>query len=39
MAHKVIAAIHLEALRLWRKGLRLQARPDARRKRLGLAAH
>jgi len=29
MTFKVIAGIHWEALRLWRKGLRLQPRPDA----------
>ncbi|WP_409525832.1 DUF1365 domain-containing protein [Nitrincola sp. MINF-07-Sa-05] len=29
MTLKVIAGIHWEALRLWRKGMRLQPRPDA----------
>jgi DUF1365 family protein len=39
MAHKVIAGIHLEALRLWRKGIALHPRPDARRTRMGSPAH
>lgn len=34
---KVIAAIHWEALKLWRKGLRLRPRPDAPRDTVTLA--
>ena len=33
--HKVIAAIHWEALRLWLKGLKLQPRPKAAAKAVG----
>lgn len=39
MTLKVVAGIHIEALRLWFKGLRIKPRPDAAKRRLVSSRH